>query len=350
MDLKLPYVQIVRAKGKKFSYYRRGHIRTRINGPIGSLEWLNEYERIHIAADNDLAVEAGPRASPGSFKALWIAYQASPEWERLALRTKQNYGYLIDPLMEKYGDLLVAQMPPAWIKRQQDAMAATPSKANSFLAVLRLILQWSIPRGWIKSNPTLGMRPIRHRKQPHRPWSDAEIEAMTQPGNPCRIAILVGLYTAQRLGDVLSLPWSIYDGQSLEIMGANRQRKTGAELSIPVHPELRQALEPIRAKAGPICTRPDGQAWKVHHFNHVFTATRRRLALPEDLHFHGLRHSAVSRLADAGCSHAEIAAITGHKNLSMVTHYSAGAQQKSLAQSAMSKLPKRQNCKTTSKR
>ena len=87
-----------------------------------------------------------------------------------------------------------------------------------------------------------------------------------------------------------------------------------------------------------ICTRPDGAPWKIDHFKHVFADTRARLGLPDDVHFHGLRHSAASRLAEAGCSHAEIAAVTGYKSVAMVAHYAAGAQQRALAKSAIGRL------------
>lgn len=158
---------------------------------------------------------------------------------------------------------------------------------------------------------------------------------MTAPGLPTRLPVLIGLYTAQRLGDVLRLPWSAYDGYTITL----RQSKTGAELSIPAHPDLITALASERRAAVVMCTRPDGAAWKPDHFKHVFTATRRRLGLPDDLHFHGLRHLAAARMAEAGCTPSEIQAITGHKTLSMITHYSSGARQKTLAKAAMARLP-----------
>src|SRR6516225_3534074 len=56
------------------------------------------------------------------------------------------------------------------------------------------------------------------------------------------------------------------------------------------------------------------------------------------LHFHGLRHTAGAALAEAGCSEKEIAAVLGHKTLSMVQKYTQGARRKRLASSAIAKL------------
>jgi integrase len=54
--------------------------------------------------------------------------------------------------------------------------------------------------------------------------------------------------------------------------------------------------------------------------------------------FHGLRKTAASRLAEAGCSTHEIAAITGHKTLAMVELYTRGADQKRRATAAIFRL------------
>jgi integrase len=50
---------------------------------------------------------------------------------------------------------------------------------------------------------------------------------------------------------------------------------------------------------------------------------------------HGLRKAAATRLADAGCSANQIAAITGHKSLSEVAHYTRAADQERLARQAL---------------
>ena len=53
------------------------------------------------------------------------------------------------------------------------------------------------------------------------------------------------------------------------------------------------------------------------------------------LTFHGLRYTAAARLAEAGCSLEQIAAVTGHKSLGMIEKYSRDADQKRLAGSAI---------------
>jgi integrase len=60
--------------------------------------------------------------------------------------------------------------------------------------------------------------------------------------------------------------------------------------------------------------------------------------LPQHCVFHGLRKSACTRLADAGCTAHEIAAISGHKTLKEVERYTKGADQARLARAAMERI------------
>lgn len=53
---------------------------------------------------------------------------------------------------------------------------------------------------------------------------------------------------------------------------------------------------------------------------------------------HGLRKAQARRLAEAGCSAHEIAAITGHKTLSEVQRYAEDAEQARLAERAVNRI------------
>ena len=63
-----------------------------------------------------------------------------------------------------------------------------------------------------------------------------------------------------------------------------------------------------------------------------------KAGLPTRCVTHGLRKAAARRLAEAGCTANEIAAITGHATLQEVSRYTKAAEQKKLAQAAMRRL------------
>jgi integrase len=60
--------------------------------------------------------------------------------------------------------------------------------------------------------------------------------------------------------------------------------------------------------------------------------------LADDCVLHGLRKCAARRLAEAGCSEAEIQSITGHVTSRMVQKYTKGRDRQQGARAAMRKL------------
>lgn len=154
-------------------------------------------------------------------------------------------------------------------------------------------------------------------------------------------ALELGLYTGQRLSDVIRLAWSDYDGQRIRL----RQQKTGTSLSIPVHPDLQAILEASARPGTTILTTKTGLAFHPRVFSRDFRDARILAGLPEGLSFHGLRHTAAARLAELGAGAPEIQAITGHKSLKLVEHYIRQASQELQADRAISRLPKRESAK-----
>ncbi|MES2353179.1 MAG: site-specific integrase [Pseudomonadota bacterium] len=57
-----------------------------------------------------------------------------------------------------------------------------------------------------------------------------------------------------------------------------------------------------------------------YQFLKIWQTIKKNLCI-EDLHFHDLRHEAVSRLVEAGLSDQEVASISGHKSMQMLRRY-----------------------------
>ncbi len=336
----LPYLNLKRAKGRLYGYYRRDGRVTRIKGDPGTPAFLEAYNAIHRASEAGKIPTSQPEtAIPGSLRALIEDYKKSGKFKQMAAATRASYLWVLEWLLPRYGNLPVADLPRDWVLRRQDELAATPGKANYFVTVMSVLLVWGRDRRYCTINVAAGIDKLRTGES-YRVWSDAEIEAFTSPlAGRMALPVLLGLYTAQRRGDVIKLPWSAYNGATITL----RQSKAGKKaktLVIPVHPVLKAALDATPKTAVTICTRADGHSWKKDHFAHVYAATRAKLGLSGDVHFHGLRHSSASRLAEAGASDAQVQAITGHQTRQMVELYTAGAKQKALAKSGMAKMPK----------
>jgi hypothetical protein len=147
-----------------------------------------------------------------------------------------------------------------------------------------------------------------------------------------RIARLLAYYTGQRRHDLVRMDWARFDGERIEVVCQSKSREY---LSIPCHPVLLAALLPIRKQSGPIISSR-GCAYTANSLSNAFRKVFVQISL-DGYSVHGLRKNAAVVLAEVGCEPHEIMAITGHKTLAMVTHYTKRANQKRLADRAMEK-------------
>jgi len=116
-----------------------------------------------------------------------------------------------------------------------------------------------------------------------------------------------------------------------------KQQKTGAVLTIPVHPGLQVVIEATGAGQLTFLTTPWGKPYSARGFTQWFARMCAAGGLPPSCTFHGLRKAACGRLAEAGCSANEIAAISGHKTLNEIARYTSAADQERLARNAMAR-------------
>jgi|SRR5215475_9637214 len=141
-------------------------------------------------------------------------------------------------------------------------------------------------------------------------------------GSKPRLALALLLYTGQRRSDVVSMGRQHIRDGVLQV----RQVKTGAELMIPVHAELAKVLGETSGDMTFLTTQ-FGKRFTAAGFGNWFHEECNDAGL---LHCsaHGLRKAAARRLAEAGCTEHQIAAITGHASLREVARYTKAADQR----------------------
>ena len=118
-----------------------------------------------------------------------------------------------------------------------------------------------------------------------------------------------------------------------------KQEKTGAELVIPIHPELAAVIAATPSGHLTFLTTRFGRPFEGSGFSHWFRGACDQAGLPH-CSPHGLRKAAARRLAEAGCTAHEIGAITGHASLAELVRYTRAADQRRLAEAAMAKTRK----------
>ena len=345
----LPYVDTIPARGRTYYYYRRGKLRQRIRGNPDEPGFLEAYAAIHAAAQaaDAKAAASEPGVAPGSMAALIRAYRTSPEWRALKPATHSDYEKALGPLEARYGHLAIATMPRAFVFGLRDAYATkpnpdpkqppipTPRRANRMVAVLSILLSWCVDRGWRPDNPALRPKKLK-TGEGWRPWTAAELaafEACADIAPELKLAVVMAAASGQRGEDLVTMAWSAYDGTAIEVV----QAKTGARVWVPLHATAKARVDAAPRRAVTILTRPDGKPWKIDHFRHAMGAAIRAAGL-SGVVTHGLRATAATWLAEAGCSEREIMAITGHTSSASVSRYTRQADRKRQATAAVTKL------------
>jgi integrase len=333
--IKLRYVQTFRDRhGKVRRYYRRpGHPQMRLPGEPGSREFMEAYQAASEATRTDHSV----RSASGSIAALLIAYYQSAEWAALEPGTQQNYRRILERFRQRYADRPAAQLQPHHLSTLLDSMANRPSAANNLLKTLRGLFRFAVKRGFIARNPTQGVDRLKSKGSGFRAWTDGDIakfEAHWPTGSRARLALYLLLYTGQRRSDVVRLGWQHVTGEDIHLT----QGKTGVSLVIPIHEKLKDELRSNPRTDLSFLMTAYGRPMTDKGFGKWFSDCAAKAGLPPHSSPHGLRKAAARWLAEAGCTHHEIASITGHTSLKEVQRYTKGADQIRLARVAMARL------------
>jgi integrase len=219
----------------------------------------------------------------------------------------------------------------------RDHLYDSPGKCRVAMNVLNNILRHAYDRGWVDSNVAVRLGDMPPYKEIER-WSESEIDKFisTAPVH-VRDAMMLALYTGQRRSDLIRMEWSHYDGKTIHV----KQRKTGIELWVPVHPKLKNHLDKMALRkrhdrVDRLLVNYYGQPWAGESLRCAFKRHSRKIGL-EGKMLHGVRKTTASILGEIGCTALQIMAITGHQSLKEVQRYTEGAEKRILAQEAMQK-------------
>ncbi|MEE9387044.1 MAG: tyrosine-type recombinase/integrase [Paracoccaceae bacterium] len=307
MRVRLKGVNKVRkrlADGSFATYYYAWKSGPRLPGNPGSPEFVAAY---------NCAVAEKSKRPEGVLMAVLRSYQESQKFADLADKTRRDYIRMIRKIEIEYGEFPISALADRRTRGEflswRDRLAKQSRRqADYALSVLALILAWSYDRGLVPCNPCERPGKVYRSKRVDSIWSpDDEKAFLDSAPEHLRLALVLALWTGQRQGDLLRLPWSAYDGDVIRL----RQSKTGTRVTIPVGAPLRSLLDQTKKSTITILSTTRKASWTESGFRASWR-TACKAAKIEGVTFHDLRGTAVTRLALAGCSEAEISAITGH--------------------------------------
>ncbi len=282
-----------------------------------------------------------PRRHPRSCESLYEMWTDSPGFKRKSPITQRDYkskariflDAKIDDIdaFNRFGDAPATAIRANHLYAYWEEIYKSRghSMANGTLAVIRAMFSHAMPKrlDWRIDNPAskLGLDGVEPRVET---WSPSEVAHFVRVADEMDLssvadAVIIALHTGQRQSDVLLLQHA----KSNAGRAIFRQGKTNARVSVPFTPALDERLVKIRTRhtSGEVVdmTRPlviaerTGEPYKVDYFRKRFAEVRTKAATGDFISLAGkqfldLRDTAVTRLALAGCTVAEIRAITGH--------------------------------------
>lgn len=253
-----------------------------------------------------------------------------------AKATRDDYSRYLEIVSTAWGKLHVGSIRPLHVIQLRDAWAKRPVAANHLLSVLKTLINWGIPREFSETNPCIHVPKLEVDEDGARPWPAWAYGLIDEHAREdVRRAVLLARYTGQRQEDVLMMaPEHIEDGGIVVV-----QQKTGKELWVPLHADLRGALEGW--SGSPYVLTPKDEPYTPERFRAAWTrfmnGTPAGRIRQERFTFHGLRASSCEKLREVGCSDAEIGSITG-MSPAMIRRYLRFADQKRLAKAAQRRL------------
>ena len=194
----------------------------------------------HASYNDAVAQKAKPPT--GILFGLLRQYQDSEDFRKLAASTRRSYVLLLTRIERNLGDFPLSALTDrctrrvfmAW--RDKIAVASGRRQADYAWTVLARVLSWSCNRGLISTNPCERGGRLYRSGRSDSIWSaDDEAAFLRSATAHLHLPLLLALWTGQRQGDLLRLPWSAYDGKYIRL----RQGKGGARVTIPVGAPLK---------------------------------------------------------------------------------------------------------------
>ena len=327
MPRKLPlHVERNHVKGHTYLSFRRGKgPRIRLPNDPTSEEFLAAYQAALLGQPAPVRDRFVP-AAPGTIAALIASYMKSAEYVGLRDTSKAGYISRLEMLRTEHGHRTVAGLSrERIITGILQPYADRPGAALDTLKKLRILIRHAINIGWLKHDPSLGIKRPKIKKI--RSWTDSEIEQFKKRwplGTKQRTAFHLFLNLGQRRSDVVRMAQThITPERKIRI----KQQKTGRELLIPLHRDTVEALDAYDMQHIVIITTAYGKPFTVDGFSGWMRDAISEAGLPLDCKPHGLRKAAGRLLAEAGATAKMIMSVLGHTTLAEAERYTEEADQ-----------------------
>ncbi len=262
-----------------------------------------------------------------------------PEYEgetkTKGLRSYKSQQRRLKTLVETFGKKLIRSISHSDLEQFKNDRLALPTwrgdkrsyaDVNRDLQILRTVLNFAKRQGWLPVTPFERgetLINIAHERKRDRVLSREEearlLAACESPTRQHLKSIVIALVdTALRRGELRGIVWSDVDLDAGVIRVRTMIAKTAKARTVPITARLRRELKRLKANAP---DDPDRQVFGVFgDFKRSFAMACLEAGI-EGLRIHDLRHTATTRMIEAGMPTAQVMVVTGHTQLATFQRY-----------------------------
>lgn len=237
-------------------------------------------------------------------------------------------------LARVFGDRLLSEIAPEMIAeyKAERGEKLKPTSVNREISFLKMMMARAVEWGYLDRNPAAGLEKFSEPETKIRILTDDQARALIEAAGEQRhvpdlqAIIRLLLMTGMRKKETLELKWEYPEWETQEEMSSIVDFKRGEifipaglaknhkERRIPMNAAVSEMLQGIRrASRG-------ARVFKVREFKGSFRKASKKAKI-RNLRIHDLRHTAASRMIEAGVDVVSVSKILGHSDLKITMRY-----------------------------
>lgn len=247
--------------------------------------------------------------------------------EFLELYSKQNKRswtrdeISLDHLKEFFKEKHLSEITPELIEKyklKRTADGVSPATVNRELACLKTLFVKAIEWEKAERNPAAKIKKLRESKPRERILTVEEMRRLLKVASPeIRPVLIIALNTGMRRGEILGLRWRDVDFVKGFIL--IEDSKSGRSRKVPMNGLVFETLQAMNREREFVFENPDTRT-AVKDVKTAFKGACRRAEI-KGIRFHDLRHTAASRMIEAGADLVTVSKILGHATIQMTMRY-----------------------------
>jgi integrase len=307
------------------------------------MRFREESQRRYLVEDLKVRMLGKESSAPSCSK--WFEQWLAGKERTLGATTYERYEFCLrnfKKLLGNIGSKTLDCITPQHIIEYRDKLLKQEKRSatiNMDLKIIRSALEKARNVGYINRNPAyaVDLMPLGLDATNRVPFTPEQLAALlkTTEGTDWYGAILVGYYTALRLGDVADLVWGSINMEARTITTMpSKTKKLNRTVTIPISDQLYDWLKTLpMAIDGKMPVFPTLYG-RSRHLSYRFAILMGRAGIKREmvksskgaratspLSFHSLRHTATSAMANMGVPPEIRMKLTGHSTLKVHEGY-----------------------------